>query len=64
MAQIPLKTRLMLVATKVCAYGLNTVLIAVVLAGIGVLIWGGMFGLDSSGLTTGVPDGAARHAQT
>jgi hypothetical protein len=61
--KFPLKTRMMLGVSKVCAYGLNAVLIAVVLGLVGVLIWGSMFGLDSSGLTTGVPDGVARHAQ-
>ena len=58
--KFPLKTRIMLVVSKVCAYGLNAVLIAVVLGVVGVLIWGSMFGLDSSGLTTGTSDETER----
>jgi hypothetical protein len=61
-AQFPLKTRIKLIISKVCAYGLNAVLIAVLLAGIGILVWGSMFGLDSGGLMTGVPDGPERRA--
>ncbi|MFN8615231.1 MAG: hypothetical protein U0003_04900 [Vampirovibrionales bacterium] len=50
MAQMPFNTRVKLWIAKAGAYLLNTLLIAAVVGGIGLLIWGSVFGLNSGGL--------------